>query len=270
VIDFVRAPSNRDRPFLVFAYFKASHHNFYYPDSFRIFTPVKELNAARGLRRAERKGYLNDYYNSLYFDDHLIGKLLAELEALGLMEQTVIVITTDHGEQFDDDGAGYWGHTSNFTRYQTQVPLVLYYPGRAPRVVEEPTSHVDLPTTLIQEVFGVRADPSSYSNGYNLFQPLPPERALVIASDVGHAFLIGENVYEVSPVHMRSYRLENIESSAERPRSDLIRVAMEEMGRFQRPEAAAGAVAGGPSDPPHRTRTSLPASVPAGVTIRAR
>lgn len=235
MIAFLREPAHRERPFLLFGYFKASHHNFYYPDSFRIFTPVKELNAARGLRRAERAGYLNDYYNALYFDDYLIGKLLGELDALGLTQQTMIVVTTDHGEQFDDDGAGYWGHTSNFTRYQTQVPLIFYYPGRAPRIVDVPTSHVDIPTTLIQEVFGVRVDPTNYANGRNLFQPLPAERALVIASDIGHAFLIGDNVYEVSPVHLRSYRLENIEAGAERPRPDLMRNAVEEMGRFQRP-----------------------------------
>ena len=54
----------------------------------------------------------------------------------------------------------YWGHGSNFTQYQTRVPLVLCH-SRPPRGSSiHPLSHVDIPTTLIQEIFGVRNDPS--------------------------------------------------------------------------------------------------------------
>jgi len=232
MISFLRAQKGSDHPFMLFAFYKASHCHYTYPDSFRVFTPVREINPAIPMRRGERASYLNDYRNALRFDDALIGKLLEELQALGLMEETAIVITTDHGEEFDDSNAGYWGHTSNFTQYQIRVPLVLYYPGRAARVVDAPTTHVDIPATLIQEIFGVRNDPSDYSNGRNLFQDLTGDRALVIASNFNHAFVIGENVYVVLPFYTRGYRLGDIKKSAGAPRSDLIRTAMEEIGRF--------------------------------------
>ena len=246
MISFLRAQQGRDRPFMLFAFYKASHYHYTYPDSFRIFTPVKEINAAMELRHGERSSYLNDYHNAVHYDDALIGKLLEELDTLGMMEETAIVITTDHGEEFDDDGAGYWGHGSNFTQYQTHVPLVLYYPDRAPRVVDAPTTHVDIPTTLIQEIFGVRNDPADYSNGRNLFRDPAGDRALVIASYFNHAFVIGEDVYAVFPLYTRGYRLDDVKMKAQGPRSDLVRTAMEEIGRFylsEAPESAASPAA---------------------------
>jgi uncharacterized protein len=232
MISFLRAQRADDHPFMLFAFYKASHYHYSYPDSFRVFTPVKEINAATAMRRQERASYLNDYHNAVRFDDALIGDLLAELARLGMMENTVVVITTDHGEEFDDDGTGGWGHASNFTQYQIRVPLVLYYPGRAPRVVDAPTGHVDIPTTLIQEIFGVGNDPADYSNGRNLFGDLTGDRALVVASNVNHAFVIGEDAYAVFPLYTQGYRLADIKMRAQKPQPDLVRTAMEEIGRF--------------------------------------
>ncbi len=238
MISFLRAQKGQDHPFMLFAFYKASHYPYAYPDSFRVFTPAKEINPAMTVRRGERACYLNDYHNAVRFDDALIGELLGELESLGMMEETAIVITTDHGEEFDDDEAGYWGHTSNFTQYQIRVPLVLYYPGLAPRVVDAPTTHVDIPTTLIQEVFGVQSDPSTYSNGRNLFQDLTGDRALVIASNFNHAFVIDNDAYVVLPLYTRGYPLEDIKLNAPEPRADLVRTAIEGLGRFYQPMAA--------------------------------
>lgn len=232
MISFVREQHEQDRPFMLFGFYKASHYHYVYPDSYRVFTPVKDFSPEMTVRRTERAAYLNDYRNAVYYDDVLIGELLAELEALGLMDETIIIVTTDHGEEFDDDGAGYWGHTSNFTQYQTHVPLVFYYPGKAPRVIDTPTAHVDIPTTLIQEIFGIRNVPADFSNGCNLFSEPIPDRALVVSSNFNHAFVIGDNVYVVFPLYTRGYRLEDIKIEAPAPRSDLIRAVMEEMGRF--------------------------------------
>jgi membrane-anchored protein YejM (alkaline phosphatase superfamily) len=237
MISFLRERRDQDRPFMLFAFYKASHFPYTYPDSFRIFAPVAEINPASAVRRDQRARYLNDYYNAVHFDDALIGELLRELESLELMERTVIVVTTDHGEQFDDDGAGYWGHSSNFTQYQIRVPLVVYHPGRSPRVVDTVTSHVDIPTTLIQEVFGVQEEASSYSNGRNLFRSLSEDRVLVVGSNVNHAFIIGEDVYAVLPLHVRGYRLDDIGQLAGELRVDLLPATAEAMGRFFLPGA---------------------------------
>jgi membrane-anchored protein YejM (alkaline phosphatase superfamily) len=236
-ISFIRGQRASSHPFMLFAFFKSSHYNYTYPDSFRKFTPGKEMNMALVNWGGTRNSYLNDYLNAVYYNDALIGEILDELESLGMMDETVIVITTDHGEEFDDNGADYWGHGSNFTQYQIRVPLVLYYPGKGPGVVTRPTAHVDIPTTLIQEVFGVRNEITDYSSGRNLFDDRSGDRPLVIGSCFNHAFVIEDNVYSIFPLYTREYRLDDINAKAASPRSDLVRIAMEEITRFYRKDS---------------------------------
>jgi hypothetical protein len=116
--------------------------------------------------------YFNDYVNSTHYVDRLVGEVLQEMEALGLMSNTVIIVTTDHGEEFNDNRAGYWGHVSNFTMFQTRVPLIVYGPGREAQRLACRTSHVDVIPTILREFFGCTNDPRDYSNGVNLYQPV--------------------------------------------------------------------------------------------------
>jgi arylsulfatase A-like enzyme len=90
----------------------------------------------------------NYYLNCLRDVDRSIGTVLAELEASGLADNTIIVLTADHG---DVDGA-HKLHSKGATAYREQnnVPLVVVHPshpgGRQCRAV---TSHVDLAPTLL-------------------------------------------------------------------------------------------------------------------------
>jgi membrane-anchored protein YejM (alkaline phosphatase superfamily) len=100
------------------------------------------------------------------------GQLARVLEALGRAAQaggTIVLVTGDHGFEFDDLGLGYYGHASNFARWQLRVPLLIRWPGREPRRFTHRSSHLDLPATLLQEVFGCRNDPADYGMGRNLF-----------------------------------------------------------------------------------------------------
>ena len=80
------------------------------------------------------------------------------------------------------------------------MPFVLHYPGKEPKVVTRPTTHVDISATLIREVFGVRNEVSDYSNGKILFDDLAADRPFVIGSYFNHAFVIEDNVYAISVV----------------------------------------------------------------------
>jgi arylsulfatase len=90
----------------------------------------------------------NYYLNCLRDVDRSIGTVLAELEASGLADNTIIVLTADHG---DLDGA-HKLHSKGATAYREQnnVPLLIVHPshpgGRQCRAV---TSHVDLAPTLL-------------------------------------------------------------------------------------------------------------------------
>jgi membrane-anchored protein YejM (alkaline phosphatase superfamily) len=224
------------RPFFGFAFYKSTHFSYYYPKESARFTPASKLNIALAGMARDPVAFLNDYRNAVYYLDGLIGDLIGRLEADGILENTIVVITSDHGEEFDDNGENYWGHTSNFTGYQTRVPLIVYVPWREPRRVAATTAHIDIPPTLIQEGLGYRQDTGDYANGRNLFGPAPGARPVVISSYINHAIVVNEDVYSVFPMYIQKYKLWDINASADALPPDLARRAMDEMRRFYRPQ----------------------------------
>lgn len=81
--------------------------------------------------------------------DSLVASVVDWLKAKGLLEQTVIVVTSDHGEELFE--RGQFDHGDTLFEEVTHVPLVISAPGRVPagRVVDGTVSLVDLPATLL-------------------------------------------------------------------------------------------------------------------------
>jgi membrane-anchored protein YejM (alkaline phosphatase superfamily) len=231
---FARESSEAGRPFFGFAFYKSTHFSYYYPRDAARFTPASKLNIALAGGERDPEAFLNDYYNSVSWVDSLVGDLLSHLEADGILQNTIVVITSDHGEEFNDNDENYWGHTSNFTGYQTHVPLIVYVPWEKPRVVSKTTAHVDIPPTLIQEGLGCTQDVGDYSNGENLFGPLAEQRPVIICSYINHAIVANGDVYSVFPMYVQKYKLWDIKTRADGISPDLARRAMDEMRRFYR------------------------------------
>lgn len=89
--------------------------------------------------------------------DHQIGALLDALEARGVLDETLVIITSDHGEQFGEHG--HFGHGLTLFDEETRVPLLLSLPGRVPagRVIKTPVTLADLPATVL-DLLGMSAD----------------------------------------------------------------------------------------------------------------
>ena len=117
--------------------------------------------------------YFNLYKNSVYYADLNIKKILDLLKDNGYDENTVVVITSDHGEEFNDNGDNFWGHNSNFTNAQIKIPLIIKWPGKGHGSVDMTTSAYDLTATILPEVFGVTNPISDFSIGQNLFNLKP-------------------------------------------------------------------------------------------------
>ena len=109
------------------------------------------------------------YRKGLAVIDGEVAKALAALEASGKSDDTIVLVMGDHGFEFDDLGLGYFGHATNYARYQLQTPLWMHWPGREPRRYTHRSSHLDLPATLLTELLGCRNPPADYSLGRNLF-----------------------------------------------------------------------------------------------------
>jgi membrane-anchored protein YejM (alkaline phosphatase superfamily) len=95
------------------------------------------------------------YLKSVAMADSELELLLSEVEALGLADSTVIVITSNHGTEFNETETNSWGANSNYSRYQLQVPMVIQWPGKVAATFEHRTSHLDFSVTLLQDLLGV-------------------------------------------------------------------------------------------------------------------
>lgn len=96
-----------------------------------------------------------DLYDSeILYTDHWVGWLIRELRDRGLLERTVFVFTSDHGEELGERGAEFWNRSHGYTlrRVQLHVPLLLRFPGgtHGGTRIREMTNHLDVAPTLLR------------------------------------------------------------------------------------------------------------------------
>jgi hypothetical protein len=179
VSEIIDAIDRRDerRPFFAFMFFESSHSHYYFPPESVIRRPYLEHFDYASMKLEKDLPLIhNRYLNSCHHLDSQLGRLLGHLEASGLLDETIVVITGDHGEEFLEKGR--WGHNSEFHEEQIRVPLVLWVPGASPAHVERMTSHLDLPATILP-LLGVRNPAQDYSEGNDLRGSVRREYAVV-------------------------------------------------------------------------------------------
>jgi hypothetical protein len=201
------------------------------------------LNVVRASASDDPTPMLNDYRNAVHYVDGLIGDLLQRMRAAGMLENTIVVVTGDHGEEFNDNRDNTWMHGGNFAQYQTRVPLIVYEPGKAGRRVSTVTSEVDIAPTILQEALHCGWNTRDYSNGVNLFGPLPARRPIVAASYIHHALILGDKVFVVWPMYVQRYDLTGRKTVTGWPDRQMMSDAMEEITRFYAPPRPSNPVA---------------------------
>ncbi len=170
------------KPFFCFAFADAPHGNYAWPREETVFRPYVErvdfIEMGDSPTQERIDQVFNSYRNAVHFDDAVFGRMIDALERRHLLDDTIVVVTGDHGEEFYEHG--YFGHTSNFTLEQTHVPFVMAGPGIQPGVETRPTCHVDLAPTLLELLGADAASRSDWTQGENLLAP-PERRDRVIA-----------------------------------------------------------------------------------------
>jgi membrane-anchored protein YejM (alkaline phosphatase superfamily) len=213
------------RPFLGFLYYNGVV-SIEPPDDYgHMFQPPQNPTKQQGL--AAR------YLSAVHFVDGLVGQVLDDLRRRKLLDDLVVLITSDHGLEFDENGLGFSGHGTSYSDYQMHTPLVLRWPGRPTGLIERRTSHNDLAPTLVSGLFGCTNPPSDYSSGHDLYTDAPWSW-LVAASYTEFALLEPDRVTIVYPAYYeirgRDYRL----IPRATPSRDALLSAQKEMGRFYR------------------------------------
>lgn len=117
--------------------------------------------------RDELAFYVARYDAEIAYNDAMVGELLEDLRAQGLMDDTLTVFSSDHGESL---GEHYYYFDHGRFGFQTcaNVPLVFHFPGvLEPRVVTDPVMLIDLTPTLL-EFAGVELDNGEFMQGRSL------------------------------------------------------------------------------------------------------
>ncbi|GFE84749.1 sulfatase [Steroidobacter agaridevorans] len=231
--DFLAYLGEREQtaPFFALLFYDAPH-SFAYPDDYPApFAPAApHVNYLQLDRDTDPLPLLNRYRNSVHYVDSLVGEAIAGLESRGLLENSVVIITSDHGQEFNDNGQNYWGHASNFTRFQTAVPMSLYAPGLEPRVFHHRTTHFDVMPTVLRDYLGCDTPFPAYSVG----QPLdePGGREIIVMSEYADFAIKHGNQIAVVRKHGMEIRDEDHLELDTRLAPDVIAGALEQKARF--------------------------------------
>ena len=102
--------------------------------------------------RADAKVHLDGYDTGIRYADHHLGLIFAQLKALGVWEETAIIVSADHGESQGE--LNVWGDHQTADQACNRIPLVVKWPGLAPGVAEGLLYHLDLPASLVAAVGG--------------------------------------------------------------------------------------------------------------------
>ena len=229
VADLQSRPAGQPR--FDFLFLTASHSPYRYPKEFAKFQPVPLVQGGFAINtQADATMYLNKYYNSLHYEDHLVRQLITALEKRPEYQNTWIVVTGDHAEEFNENGLGYWGHGSNFSRWQVQTPMLVKAPRQTQGEVQARMStHQDVVPTLMKKALNCQSATGDYSHGADLFD-LPEKRPAVMASYKSTAYLIDGVVMD--KLNRKKYDINDMK--VERPLEDTskIKALMADEHRF--------------------------------------
>ena len=101
------------------------------------------------LSESDLEGIRGTYDDAVRYADAWFGELMAGLEAQGRLDDTILVVLGDHGEDLGEHG--FFNHRPALCPHVTDVPLMIRFPGREPARVTETTSLVAVAPLLYEE-----------------------------------------------------------------------------------------------------------------------
>lgn len=160
---------NRRKPFFAYLHFMDVHLPYEAPESFKkIFEPEKidsVLDGATGafevrilneigLSSQDKQHFINMYDAEIRYFDHHIGQMINTLKKLDLLTNTIIVLTSDHGEEFWEHNGSEHGHT--LYKELIHIPLIIKYPTQLPpKRIQNCVHLLDLTPSLL-ELCGIK------------------------------------------------------------------------------------------------------------------
>lgn len=180
-----------ERPFFTFIFFDLLHAYSLPKELLTRFQPSWEYGNFSVLNNdMDPTPFWNLYRNSAYQVDKMVGELVGELKKQGMYDNTLIYITGDHAQEYNENHKNYWGHNSNFSQYQIGVPLIVHEPGDSiPHRYHHRTTHYDFVPTLMHDYLGVTNPIEDYTAG-RMLSDTTPRLWHFVGNELRYAFLV--------------------------------------------------------------------------------
>lgn len=153
------------RPFFAFLNYFDAHAPYLPPSPFDVKFgnggPQADITVRRYWSQEQIQRSNDAYDGTIAYLDQQVGALLTTLKTQGVLENTLVVVTSDHGEQFGEHGL--FDHGNGLYRPVLHVPLVISFPTHVPAGirVSQPVSLIDLGATIM--------DLTNATNGDSVF-----------------------------------------------------------------------------------------------------
>src|SRR5262245_9458043 len=177
----------REKPFFAFLNYMDTHDPYLPPAPFRgkfsrSPAPGGILNGRLGryhppMTPVELQGEIDAYDGAIAYVDDQIGRLLDELRRRAMLDRTVVLVTSDHGESLGE--RGFLLHANSLYLETIHVPLILRYPERTPAGVRvtQPVTNAAAAATVMELVGAGRQTIFPLPSLFQLWQPGSARRA---------------------------------------------------------------------------------------------
>ena len=171
-IDYMKEHNENRKPFFSFVFYDLPHamsmpKNLQMPQFQPSWTEADYMALHNDMDPAP---FFNLYRNCVFRADEQVGILMEYIQGSGLMDNTVIILIGDHGQEFNENRKNYWGHGSNYSKWQIHVPLIVYYPDiETGKRFSHVTTHYDIVPTIMKRYLGVENPTTDYSMGYDFY-----------------------------------------------------------------------------------------------------
>jgi len=197
-----------DEPFFLWNHYMDTHGPYEPPGEYATLYADKKVSGRdaqslyqraidhpESITEEERQLLIDLYDAEIRYNDEHIGEFLKELRNRDLVEDSLLVITADHGDAFGEHG--YYEHPRYLHDEITHVPLFVRAPEKTDRIVETPVSTLDIVSTF-KQVVGKGTD----SERVSLLDQLDVDRTVFLQAR-------GEDEHS----HIRRYALRTQEGS---------------------------------------------------------
>ena len=231
---------DKSKPTFSFLFYDAPH-GYDFPADFEpkyepMLTAVNYLKLDNDTDPAP---FFNRYKTSVRYVDSMATKVLDKLKESGDLENTLVIITGDHGQEMNDNKLNFWGHNSNFTDAQVNVPFAIFGPGVDAAQMqwssEALTSHQDVVPTLMKHYLGVTNDVKDYSVGDDLLGEAVKRNWIISSNYSGYAIITDDNILEVSGGGQYQFMDKtNRQLKGQQPNFTYLQQALEQISRFSK------------------------------------